>query len=228
MKKFLIPLICTMFAAMPVYAENSTADLLRFQKELATLNRIKPLQNPRYESAQDVLGGRVLDSTNKVVGELHDVLIGREGGIASLLVSFDRLRLGTDVYLNYVSLGIQNVTNGYRLGFNDDEINEIYPELLANIESAAGDDDMYSLKDILNKPVKTDDNRTIGSVETVFFDKEEDFVRSVYLHIKYQNIREHGVAIPLSALDIKNTNGRLSVTIDHDMADQIFDYIQGS
>ncbi len=208
-------------------AQGVTAiDTVKFQKDLSELNRIRPLQNPRQEAAEDILDRRVLSSANKVVGEVQDVLLTKDGDVSSILVNFDRLRLGAEVYLNYAALDIQNVSNGYRLGFDGDEVEQLYPELLANIESASGGENLFSLKTLLGQSVATTDNKIIGTVQSVLFDDGGDYVRSVYLNIRYKNIRDYGIAVPLSALSIAPTNNGLNVRIDHKYADQIVAFIK--
>lgn len=199
---------------------------ISFKNAVNDLNKIKPLQNPRHAIAEDILSRNMIDTRNKVVGEVNDVLFDAQGQVASLLVSFDRLRLGQAVFLNYSTIDIQNVSNGYKMGFAGDQVEEIYPELLSDIETAAGDASLISLLSVLDRPVVTDTGVQIGTLKDVLFDQSGHYIRSAYVQVNYNTIRDRGVAIPLNVLEFGHDGTVVTVTIDKDYADLIVQYVK--
>lgn len=226
MLKIILACLLLVGSSVASAQEMSAIDIVKFQKDLSELNRISPLQNPAYESSQDILDRRILSSANKVMGEVQDVLLTKDGDVSFLLVSFDRLRLGAAVYLDYAKLEIQNVSNGYRLGFDEDEMVQLYPDLPKDIKTLSGVENLHGLNTLLDQLVVTSDHKTIGTVQTLLFDDGGDYVRSVYLNIRFNNIRDYGIAVPLSALVITPTKGALNVRIDQKYADQVVAFIK--
>lgn len=210
--------------------EESFVKTIEFQKKITDINRLKPLQNPRHEKSIDVLNRHVLDTKSKIVGEVDDILLDHDGQVSSLFVSFDRLRLGQSVYLNYEMLDIKSVTAGYRLGFNRDEIEDVYPELLSSIDTASGGGEdgenlgLYSVKALLGSVVMTSDNKTIGKVQDILFNQDGTYVRSVYLNVSYKTIHDKGVAVPLSVLKFEQKYGQTRAVIETRYVDMILKY----
>ena len=136
MIRILIAAFICVFATLPMnhaLAQDTGAST----QMLSEINRIAPLQNPEYRRTKEILGRKMLDGSHRVVGNVQDVIISRSGSIVSLLVDFDRLRLGAPAYLNYNTLDIKPAGNGYELAFNDEDIEKVYPQILAETESAA-------------------------------------------------------------------------------------------
>ncbi|MCK5375143.1 MAG: PRC-barrel domain-containing protein [Alphaproteobacteria bacterium] len=208
--------------------EPTAAKIMGLQKTISEYNRIKPLQNPRYEESSEILKRRVIDSRNKVIGEVQDVLFDRYGRVTSLYVEFDRLNLGQSVYLNHDILDVKSVTTGYRLGFNDDEIKTLYPALLSGIETASGttkdnEQNRFSLKDILDTDVINSDGIIIGNLQDILFDNNGAYVRSVYLNINHRSVHNEGIAVPISILKFIEKGGKSYVVIDNAYVDSILE-----
>lgn len=174
--------------------------------ELAELNRMTPLQNPDFNTATQVLDRTVLDRKNRTIGDVKDALLNQNGTVTTLIVNFNRLRLPSDAYINYSELVNRPTTDGYILSVDDDTIEEHYPEMLANIATAAGEDaeEMTSTANLIGAPVKTESGRTIGVVEEVLFDKDGDLAKALYLNMKVGMIRGDHVAVPFSMFDLKD------------------------
>lgn len=60
-------------------------------------------------------------------------------------MSIDRMKLGRPVFVNYGSFNVKTVANGYAMAFDAKEIENLYPSMLAEIETAAGEEDTYAL-----------------------------------------------------------------------------------
>lgn len=225
MKKILVlyaVMLCTL-GAFPAFA---AMDAVNFQENLNTLNRIKPLQSPQFKKSAQILSSKIIDQQNKNVGKVEDVLVkANSGAVTSLQVDFDRLRLGQPVFLNYQEMKIGSVSNGYQLGLKGDELAEIYPELLANIETAAGtNNEILSVKSLIGQSVIGEDSRKIGEIQDVLFSKEGAKAEAVYVNVNSGIIRNVGVAIPIAALNISEFHGRVSATLPQDQADLLVEF----
>lgn len=203
------------------------------REEIVDHNRLKPLQNPRYERSEKIINRRITDSKNKVIGEVKDLLFDQSGHVKSIYVDFDRLNLGKSVYLNYDTLDIKSTSSGYKLGFNGDEVETLYPALLSGIETAAGDPDgddtmIFSLNKILGISVIDSAGRSIGNLEDMLFDSNGAYIRSAYININHQTIHNKGVAVPLSILKFEEKYGKTQIVIDESYVAPILEMARGN
>ena len=195
---------------------------LGFQTEINKINRLKPLQNPRNETASTILDRHVLDSGSKVIGEVTDLVIDTKGSVRSVLVDFDRLRLSNPVFLNSETLNIESVSSGYRLSLDEDEVEGIYPSLMSSMEAASGDQvRQFSVTNLIGSEVVTSDGYKIGHLDDILFDRDGKYVRSTYIMINYKTIHDKGLAVPLSVLNFEQMDGRTKIRIDQKYADVI-------
>lgn len=191
----------------------------RALEQLSDLNRINPLQNPKFDRADKVLKRKIIDRKNKVVGRVQDIVIHKNGTIASIKTDFDRLHLGNDLYLNYRTMNISTRSNGYTLGMDADELEDFYPQLLANIETAAGDGgDTFSVEKLMGAILYAQDGRKIGKVKNILFGNNGGIARAVYAELTYGIRRGKTIAIPLRNANFSTKSGRTRGTIDNDFA----------
>ncbi len=224
MKIFLHIILCLLFlCTTPAQAQNNI-DPVKFQKTINELNRLKPLQNPRYKLSKKILYSHIVDRKNKTIGKLEDILITENGDISSLFVSFDRMHLRNSVYLNYQNLDIIGTGSGYKLDIDKKEVANIYPNLLANIETAAGQSNIVSLSSLLGKNVYNAKNERIAKIQDILFDQYGEKIKAIYLNVGYKNTRNKGVSIPYTALNIENNNGYIKLSINQDLSDIIVKY----
>lgn len=201
-------------------------DTVKFQESLNALNRLKPLQNPQYQKSSAILHGNVIDQQNKVIGQIDDVLVLSDGGaVMSLQVTFDRLQLREPVFLDFQKMKIGAASNGYQLSLRGEEVASIYPELLSNIETAAGtDNEIVSVNGLIGKSVSGANGQAIGEIQDVLFRKKGEQVDSVYVNVNSGIIRNVGVAIPISALNFSEYHERMSVKMAQDQADLLVEF----
>lgn len=205
----------------PAAADTYTNTLLT----ITDMNRIQPLQNPEYETSARISARRVTDSKNKVVGEVRDVILNKNGSISSLQIEFDRLGLGTPVYMDYSANRIDEISNGYALRFEDDQIEELYPSMLAGIETAAGEQqDTFSVQKLKGAAVMTKDGRKIGNVQEVLFNKRGRRAEALLLAMLIGGMRGETLAIPIGMTEIEPASGKVKATIENKQADAIIDY----
>lgn len=210
---------------MPVQVSAQNAGYTQFLEILNDVNRIDATQNRSYDSHEKILKKRVMDNKNKVVGEVRDVILTPNGSIAALAVEFNRLRLSQEVFLNYGDMQIRTASNGYVMGFDDDQIEDIYPTLLSNIETAAGEDtDRYSVSSIIGAPVKDEEGRYIGNVKKVMFGKRGSRAELLYIALAHSFMRGRHVSIPYSAAKAKPKGNEMELFVSKEQADAILDY----
>ncbi len=211
--------------ASPSYAA-SQMDIIAFQTSLSDMNRLKPLQNPRHELSKDILGGTLSDRENKVVGTVEDILVDDDGYVQTLFTDLDRLHLGDAVFLDYNDMGVKNMSDGYKLGMNSAEISAAYPELLGNIETASGQNNLISVKNLRGTEVWGTENIRLGEISEILFDKSGTYLRGIYLNVDYKTIRAEGIAIPFDALSYEEKNGKPVAIIDQDYADAVVKHLK--
>ena len=231
----LITMVCVaLFIAFPVDAQEQAVegsqamDVVSFQRAFNEMNRIKPLQNPRYKLAYDILDRHITDSQNKIIGELEDVLINSKGEVISLMVEFDRLRLNQDVFLNYGALGVINADDSYKLPLRDEDVVNLYPELLSQIETASGTQgDVVNVMSLIGRPVINEKNKRIGKVTDILFDtKTGNHIKGVHVNVSYKTIRNEGVALPYAALQLEETYDGINVRVEQAFSDIIIQHVK--
>ena len=191
---------------------------------LAEYNRIKPMQNPQWERSRDTLKSDILDRKNKTLGEVHDIVVTPNGTIQFLDAELDRIQLG-EVALNYRKLNIGASERSYKLGYDDDQIKEVFADLLADIETAAGDDsDMISIDKLVGSDVHSDDGRRIGKIEEVMFTNSGDRAEALIVRVNYKTVRGESVAIPFSSADYKGDGSRYDVMLADDQTDTLLEF----
>ncbi len=219
--------IITLFAFVPFEAGAQGASYNQYLEQLSTLNRVDPNQKPSYDSGNEILKRRIIDNKNKVVGEVRDVILTPNGSISLLSVEFNRLRLRSSVFLNYAQMNIRPVSNGYALAFDDDQIENIYPELLANIETAAGESsEDFSVRSVVGSTVKSKDGRNIGKVDNVLFGSNGSRAEVLYVAMAYSILRGKKVALPYGSVKFSPKGQKTEVTVSDEQANAIIDFVK--
>lgn len=219
--------ILTLVAAIFVLtcpAQSHAQGLDPYYETLSQYNRIKPFQNPNWERSQNTLKSKVLDRKKKVIGDLQNIVLTPQGAISALDVDLNRLRLG-EVSLNYSNLNISAAERSYTLGFEEERVEEVYPELLANIETASGDNsDRISVKSLKNADVVADDGRRIGKVEEVLFSERGDRAEALMIRVNYKTVRGESVALPFSSVDYRAEGSKYEVLLADSQANTIIEF----
>lgn len=208
-------------AAAPAFAQDSTGSV----QIVAEYNRMKPLQNPDYKNVEDVLTRKVLDGKSRVIGQVQDIVIGRNGSIVSLKASFDRLQLDAPVFLNYRTLDIRPAGRGYALRVSDDQIADLYPTLLAEVETASGaEDENLSVSKLIGTDIIANDGRPIGTVKDVLFTADGNRAEAIYVGLTTGVVRGKAVAIPIKTAAFGNNGVTTTATISNELADAMISY----
>ena len=206
----------------PVVVQAKGPGYVRALDLINRTNDYRPEQSPKHERSREIFSDRVLDKTNRVVGEVRDVVLDKNGVIQSVDIEFDRLRLPVDrMSVNYRQIGIRPVSNGYKMNYTDDQIEELVPELLAEIETAAGNgEEVRSLKKIIGQKISAKDGRVLGEVKDVLFDSLGGRAELLFISMNYKSSRGEALAIPFSESNFKK-NG---FVVSDVMADAMIEY----
>ena len=197
-------------------AQNLSRDL----QNLTAVNRINPLQNPEYALSEDVLERRILDRKSKVIGEVNDITVKKNGAIQDLVVDFDRLRLGSDVFLNYRQNSVGTTDDAFTLAMDADEFEEFFPTMLANMATASGEEvEIFSTRRLSGIDVRRVSGRKIGEVQDILFNASGTRVQALFVEISSGTIRGESIAIPFRSAEFKEQSGRLYAEISDGLAD---------
>ena len=226
-KTLKILIVALAVIAISLSAHMSYAQSARAIEQIKDFNRIKPLQNPDFEKADDILDRRLLDSKNRVVGEISDVIVNANGTISSIVTEFDRLRLGTELFLNYRSLGIQPRSDSYALRIDADEIEAFYPTLLAETQAASGvEDETMSLNKLIGAPLVSTNGRKVGKVKNILFNDNGSIIRAAYIELSTGLQRGETIAIPFRNIDFSMDGNRPKGTLEEDFIDAMIAFVQ--
>ncbi|MDB2683135.1 PRC-barrel domain-containing protein [Alphaproteobacteria bacterium] len=193
-------------------------------EQIRELNIGNPTNNRRFDRVDQIMKRKIQDRKTHVVGTLKDVIISSRGYVESIEVEFDRLHKTGSVNLDYADSGIKSSPAAYMISlYSDDEIEELYPSLLANIQTAAGGEDSFSAKKIIGATVRTDSGRTIGKVDDVLFDNSGDRARALYVKL---GSRGEGVAIPFTIAKFDFSDSSKNIEISEEQAKAIDDFVR--
>lgn len=225
MRSFLMIFLAISMLCAPVMVGAASAQSnSRLSDSLSFLNRTKPLQNPRFDRAKDVLDKRVVDNSNRVVGDVNDILLSNNGNISSINADLNRLRIRGDIYLNYTQMRMRTISNAYSLNIQDDQLEDLLPTLLNNIESAAGNEDTFSLKKFDGARVVAEDGRRLGKVTDVLFANMTSRAQALYVDLNYKSIRGETIAIPYNIARFEPKARVFDVVLSNADADAIIEY----
>jgi sporulation protein YlmC with PRC-barrel domain len=220
-------LIAIVILAAPL-TSMAAAGLDKRTEQISDVNRVSPLQNPKYDRSEQVLGRRILDRKHKVVGSVQDVILTKSGNIAFLDVKFDRMQLAKPVFVNYTGFNIETVSNGYAMTFDASEIENAYPQMLADIDTAAGETaDNYSLRKLQGTEIRDTVGKKIGNISDILFANDGQRAEAVYVSMTQGTLRGKAVAIPFNQVDFSETATTHQAVIDEQAADTLANIAKG-
>jgi sporulation protein YlmC with PRC-barrel domain len=215
-------------ALSPAIAQD--ADYSRALQNISRLNNLDPMQDPDYETGHEVLQSRILDGSNRVIGEVSGVGLYASGRIAYLNVDFDRLRVRGKVPVDYATLNLRRASNGYKTNFKSDQIEDMIPQMLANVSTASGDGSQIIELDSLDNTLVVDGNgQRIGKVTHVLFGNRGAQATALLVTMFIGGVGNDTVAIPFTSTNIKTSRGRATeIKVSSADAQAMRDYVLGS
>ena len=218
-------LILTVFIGVIALAQPALAQSaghMRTVEQLEKINSYRPEQSGKHTRSRDVFSKRLLDDTNRVVGEVDDVILHRSGAINMLDIDFNRLRLDTgNLFIDYDDLGIRPVSNGYKMTRTDDQIKEMVPSLLAGMSSASGPKSgNYSAKKLIGRKVYAADGRPLATIKDVLFDSKGTHADMLFVTMNQRPVKGEKFAIPFSKASFRGKK----ITVKNNFAEAMIDY----
>lgn len=206
--------------SIPAAAEdqNKSPAYYHALEQLEQSNKTNIWQNAGTQRARDVLADRIVDEKSKVIGEVRDLILGPSGTIEQIDAEFNRLRLGR-INVGFSQLSLKGVPSGYQSDFNEDQIADMLPTILSGVETAAGNENIVSLKRILGAPLKSQNGDVLGKVEDVLFESNGAYAEYVRVTLTHRGLKRGTLVIPYSMVNIRPGNENTAdVSVPVDMA----------
>lgn len=208
-------------------AQASELRLSPFYDALSDMNSMPALQRPSFKQGGDILADNILDSKSRVIGEIDDVIVSSDGSVYSVAAEFDRLALRQSVFMRFDSLQMKGISNGYRIGFDREQIEDIYPTLLADIETAAGSDaSQFSLSSFEGGRLKSESGRSIGDISEVLFDEFGERAQAVFVTSKFRGLKGETVAVPFDQGRFESRGSKTDVILDNKSSDILIQFLR--
>ncbi len=224
MTRLKLIIACLMLALVATAQSALAQETARSLERLSDLNRINPLQNPEYVRSDDILNRKIIDRKNKVIGQVKDITLRNNGTIDTIATDFDRLRLGNTVYLDFRQMSIRPVTDAYSLAMDAEEVADFYPQLLANIATASGEEDgAFSSKKIIGANIYAQDGRNLGHIHQILFGSNGSIASALLVEVNIGTTRGDYVALPFRMTELSLQNGKLQGVITNDLADAMIE-----
>ena len=218
-------LMLALLGTAPV-AHGSEALKQQYLQELQEINARNPARSSQYEDLANIRDDKILDSTNRVVGEVNDILLSQQGNIEYMNIDFNRLKLGTDsLFMAYGRAGMRPVSNGYKMTLSDDDIRTQLPTILAQTASAAGDDqDIYSASKIPGAPVFAQNGAQLGVVKKVLFEGQGRYAELLYIDYNHKRTRGRDMAIRFNDARFDASGNALRINVPVALAEAMEDF----
>jgi sporulation protein YlmC with PRC-barrel domain len=221
-KPILVFALCALLCGSALAQTAARPEFTRALEIINQSNAANPATSPRHERSREVLTDRVLDSKNHVIGQVRDITLSPSGNIAQISTE---LKGSNILALDYEQMDVEPVGNGYKLQYAQEQITDMVPELLAGMATAAGAEDIFSLRNLIGAPVKSDDGRTLGQVSDVVFDDLGGRAEFLYVQMGYQNVKRRALAVPFNMATYKAGFGsHIDVSVDDALADAMISY----
>jgi sporulation protein YlmC with PRC-barrel domain len=215
-----------LFLAAPAQAEltpEKAAELTDYRLILASMNEKNPLENPLVESTEELLQRDLQDSTNKVFGEIDDLLINENGKIEMLVTTVEGIGVGKQtLFLSTNEVRTSLGLHAYEIPYHRDEMEDLLPQILAQTETAAGDGNLTSLRSLNGRMVVTPDGKRFAKVKTAITDQQARHIIGLVL-ANIAGVSGKGeIAVPYDrGLRIENTGFENKIEIDPAFADAV-------
>lgn len=111
------------------------------------------------------------------------------------------------------------------MSYAEEQIEEYFPSLLADIETAAGSTaDSISIKSLIGSNVYDDEGRRIGKIEEVMFSERGDRAEAILIRVNYKIVRGETVAVPFSMPEYTPDGNRFKVSMSNQEAETILEF----
>lgn len=205
MKNILIALIALVLAApAPTQAASSELPDPLYALELNQYNQKNPTQDDRYTRGSRLLSSKILDSQGRTLGKVIDIRLEKGGSLRALDASLNRMGgHSANLPLDTSIITVKPVEGGgYQLAQNANQLKSLMPQLLANVDVAAGpalSSDIVSVQRLINGGVFSEKGPRIGTIEDVMFSYGGARAQSILVRVDYKTVTGKRVAIPVDS-----------------------------
>ena len=224
MKNLLIAIFALfLFIPAVTYAENTDAF-----RDVLELNRVDPLQNPQFETGQDLIANNVTDSQIRVLAKTTDIIIDMQGDIQALYADFKDKDFGDHVYLSFNELNMRILSNAFNLDTQAGQLATLLPQILATTATASGEvTETMSVSKVKGAKIVGEDGRHFGTIKNILFKDGHPTAEAVVIEIS----RRQMIALPFGVVTLvppKNPRARLTFTVAEDYRAAAKDYLKSS
>lgn len=193
----------------PVINEEYTATML-------DLNKTKASQR-RFAQGTDILKRRLLDKNNTTIGKVTDVLIGPDATLQTIQAEVDT-GFREEMSFNVKSFITNPTPDTYTIGLDKKQIKQNQDELLAQVETAAGEDAPVSLHGLIGSNIEKEDRAIIGKVTDALIDDKTGIVSALVVTVQIGNNRGASIAIPYDPTTVSVEGGKPQVVVTNQQA----------
>ena len=122
---------------------------------------------------------------------------------------------------------IRTAAGSYVLNIDDNQIEELFPVLLNNIDTAAGNEDVFSMQKLRGASIKTDKGKKFGEVKDILFSNGGSRAMTLYVEMNYKSARGESLAIPFNVADLSSNGRTVELIITEDEAETILNFSKG-
>lgn len=218
-------LIATSFVTS--YSLAQDAAYLSHLEKITTINSYTPEKSSKHERGTKIIEDRIIDRKNRVIGDVLDVGFDQKGGILALEVELNKIKRSIDpIFIDYKTLEIESAGNGFRTGFNRDQIEEMLSSLRKSSNTTRKSLGGISIQKLLDADVKKSEIQKIGKVSDVLFDSVGSRAEYLFINMNYNGLRGAGVAIPFDQARFIKKGNTLEVLVDGALARAMDEYVR--
>lgn len=196
----------------PIVNEAYTAALL-------DLNRTKASQR-KFAEGEDILKRRLLDKNNRTIGRIDDVAIGPDGKLQTIMADMSG-GFSQTMAFNVQSYVVDPTPDTFTIALDKDQIQQNQAQLLAQVETAAGEAPVATLRNLRGSDVRDTSGRLVGQVRDVLIDDISQQTAALLTAVQIGNNRGATIAIPYDPTAIAANGNKITVNVTPEQADTI-------
>lgn len=156
---FIVFAACLLITVQPQTAVGGSVD--QHYSQIHNFN--SELDSRQYTAIQDVIGRKITDETNRVIGKISDVRLSKGGVVSSLIAEFDGIAAGRGMYAISTRLLDMPARGAYSIPMHRNDV----AGFVAAIEPAAGESASFPASSLLGAKVRGSSGQRFGAVQSV-------------------------------------------------------------
>ncbi len=185
---------------------------------LLELNRTKASQNPAFTLGKDVMDRRILDKNQRTMGRVEDIILAPNGEFQTIVAKIDTSGFRETVSFDVASYIVNPMPGSFTVAMDKNQIKQNMPALMAQIETAAGEDAPLTVNTLRNGSVSKEDGTPVAKVQDVMVDNKSNQILALLVTILAGSNRGASIAIPYEASSASVEQGRANLTVTDEQA----------